>query len=101
MRRVKVGDEATAVFSAYPDEHFVGKVFSVADLLDLDTRSVKVRVAMDNPDGRFKPGMFATVRFTGTYTARVPPCRRPSSRADCGMKAPGRAILAGRGVLYR
>jgi membrane fusion protein, heavy metal efflux system len=71
VRRVKVGDEATAVFSAYPDEHFVGKVFSVADLLDLDTRSVKVRVAMDNPDGRFKPGMFATVRFAGTSTSRV------------------------------
>jgi cobalt-zinc-cadmium efflux system membrane fusion protein len=71
VRRVKVGDEATAVFSAYPDEHFVGKVFSVADLLDLDTRSVKVRVAMDNPDGRFKPGMFATVRFAGTSTERV------------------------------
>jgi len=71
LRRVKVGDEATAVFSAYPDEHFVGKVFSVADLLDLDTRSVKVRVAIDNPDGRFKPGMFATVRFAGTSTPRV------------------------------
>ena len=71
VRRVKVGDGATAVFSAYPDEHFVGKVFSVADLLDLDTRTVKVRVAMDNPDGRFKPGMFATVRFAGTSTPRV------------------------------
>jgi membrane fusion protein, heavy metal efflux system len=71
VRRVKVGDEATAVFSAYPDEHFVGKVFRVADLLDLDTRSVKVRVAMDNPDGRFKPGMFATVRFAGTSMPRV------------------------------
>ncbi len=71
VRRVKVGDEATAVFSAYPDERFVGKVFSVADLLDLDTRTVKVRVAIDNPDGRFKPGMFATVRFAGTSTPRV------------------------------
>ncbi len=71
VRRVKVGDDATAVFSAYPDEHFVGKVFRVADLLDLDTRSLKVRVAMDNPDGRFKPGMFATVRFSGTSTPRV------------------------------
>jgi len=71
VRRVKVGDQATAVFSSYPDEHFVGKVFSVADLLDLDTRTVKVRVSMDNPDGRFKPGMFATVRFAGTSMPRV------------------------------
>ena len=71
VRRVKVGDTATAVFSAYPDEHFVGKVFSVADLLDLDTRTVKVRVSIENTDGRFKPGMFATVRFAGTSTPRV------------------------------
>jgi membrane fusion protein, heavy metal efflux system len=71
VRRVKVGDAATAVFSAYPDEHFVGKVFSVADLLDLDTRTVKVRVSIENSDGRFKPGMFATVRFAGTFTPRV------------------------------
>jgi membrane fusion protein, heavy metal efflux system len=71
FRRVKVGDEATAVFSAYPDQPFTGKVFSVADLLDLDTRSVKVRVAFDNPDGHFKPGMFATVRFANASTPRV------------------------------
>lgn len=71
VRRVKVGDTATAVFSAYPDQSFSGKVFSVADLLDLETRSLKVRVAFENPEGRFKPGMFATVRFAGTSTARV------------------------------
>ncbi|MGO9766711.1 MAG: efflux RND transporter periplasmic adaptor subunit [Myxococcaceae bacterium] len=71
VRKVKVGDEAAAVFSAYPDERFVGKVFSVADLLDLDTRTVKVRVSVDNPEGRFKPGMFATVRFSGTSIPRV------------------------------
>jgi len=71
VRRVRAGDEATAVFSAYPDQTFTGKVFSVADLLDLDTRTVKVRVALENPDGRFKPGMFATVRFTGTSNAAV------------------------------
>jgi len=71
VRRVRVGDEATAVFSAYPDQADTGKVFSVADLLDLDTRTVKVRVALDNPDGRFKPGMFATVRFTGSSASAV------------------------------
>jgi len=71
VRRVKVGDEATAVFSAYPDQTYTGKVFSVADLLDLETRTVKVRVALDNPDGRFKPGMFATVRFSGSSAPAV------------------------------
>jgi cobalt-zinc-cadmium efflux system membrane fusion protein len=71
VRRVKVGDQATAVFSAYPDQSFSGTVFSVADLLDLDTRTLKTRVAFENPDGRFKPGMFATVRFAGSSVPRV------------------------------
>ena len=69
--RVRVGDEASAVFSAYPDEVFRGKVFFVADLLDLDTRTIKVRVAFENREGRLKPGMFATVRFATSSSARV------------------------------
>jgi len=69
--RVKVGDEASAVFSAYPDQSFSGKVFFVADLLDLDTRTIKVRVAFDNADGKLKPGMFASVRFASTTVPRV------------------------------
>ena len=69
--RVKVGDEASAVFSAYPNQTFTGKVFFVADLLDLDTRTIKVRVAFDNRDGRLKPGMFATVHFASSSIPRV------------------------------
>lgn len=69
--RVRVGDEASAVFSAYPSQTFSGKVFFVADLLDLDTRTIKVRVAFDNADGRLKPGMFATVRFASSSIPRV------------------------------
>ncbi|HTQ05290.1 MAG TPA: efflux RND transporter periplasmic adaptor subunit [Polyangiaceae bacterium] len=65
IRRVHVGDDANAAFEAYPDEKFTGKVLFVGDLLDPDTRTIKVRVAFDNPDFRLKPGMFATVKFQG------------------------------------
>jgi membrane fusion protein, heavy metal efflux system len=71
VRRVQVGDEASAVFSAYPNQVFNGEVFLVADLLDLDTRTIKVRVAFDNSDRKLKPGMFATVHFASSSTARV------------------------------
>ena len=30
-------------------------------MLEPDTRTTKVRLLLDNPDGRLKPGMFATV----------------------------------------
>lgn len=63
IRRVHRGDEADASFAAYPGEKFVGHVLFVGDLLDPDTRTIKVRVAFKNDDFRLKPGMFATVAF--------------------------------------
>jgi cobalt-zinc-cadmium efflux system membrane fusion protein len=71
LRRVHQGDEANAQFSAYPGEDFAGHVLSVGDLLDPDTRTIKVRVAFDNRDFRLKPGMFATVTFKSTATLEV------------------------------
>jgi cobalt-zinc-cadmium efflux system membrane fusion protein len=58
---VRKGDVATASFAAYPDSTFQGRVLFVADVLDPDTRTAKVRIAFDNPDTRLKPAMFATV----------------------------------------
>lgn len=63
IRYVAQGDEASASFSAYPGEAFAGHVLFVGDLLDPETRTIKVRVAFKNDDFRLKPGMFATVTF--------------------------------------
>lgn len=57
------GQQVNAVSAAYPDEVLRGKVLFVGDMLDPDTRTVKVRVAFPNPDNRFKPGMFMTMNF--------------------------------------
>jgi len=55
------GDPASATFAAYPTESFRGKVLFVADVLEPDTRTAKVRIAYANTDGRLRPAMFATV----------------------------------------
>ena len=55
------GDPVAATFAAFPNQVFHGKVLFVADVLDPDTRTAKVRVAFDNEDGRLRPAMFATV----------------------------------------
>lgn len=65
LRFLSVGQEVAATFNAYPDEEFHGKVLYIGDLLDPDTRATKVRIAIENPDGRFKPGMFAMVNLKG------------------------------------
>lgn len=60
---VFAGQTAQVAFDAYPGQTFAGRVCCVGDLLDPDTRRVKVRLPFDNRDGRLKPGMFATATF--------------------------------------
>jgi len=62
---LRVGQKARIDLSAYPDQAFDGTVKYIGEVLDADTRTVKVRVAVDNRQGRFRPGMFAKVVFSG------------------------------------
>lgn len=65
LAAVFAGQSADIALNAYPGEHIAGKVGYVGEVLDPDTRTVKVRVAVDNKGGRLKPGMFAQVTFSG------------------------------------
>lgn len=62
---VFVGQAAKITLNAYEGESFDGKVGYVSPVLDPDTRTAKVRIAIDNSSGRFRPGMFAKVIFSG------------------------------------
>jgi membrane fusion protein, heavy metal efflux system len=58
-------------FPAYPGQTLRGTVLFVSDVLDPDTRRTKVRIAFDNPNKAFKPGMFATAAFIAPAMARL------------------------------
>ncbi|MGK5025940.1 efflux RND transporter periplasmic adaptor subunit [Janthinobacterium sp. RB2R34] len=65
LAQVAVGQVARIHVDAWPGKSFDGKVAYVGAVLDAETRTVKVRVAIDNRTGTFKPGMFARATFTG------------------------------------
>ena len=65
IRLIHVGERVGITMVAYPGEQFEGRVARIADLLDPQTRTVKVSVDMANPVGRFRPEMFATMRHAG------------------------------------
>jgi Cu(I)/Ag(I) efflux system membrane fusion protein len=46
-----------------PDKEVCGKVSFVEPVVQEMTRTVKVRVALDNPGGAFRPGMYANLRI--------------------------------------
>jgi cobalt-zinc-cadmium efflux system membrane fusion protein len=61
LERVRLGQDVKLTVPAFPGTTFSGKVILVSSVVDPDTRSVKVRTAVPNPDGRLKPDMFANV----------------------------------------
>jgi hypothetical protein len=63
LHEVQNGEDVDIVFSALPDKKFIGKEAAIGDIVDPVTRTVKVRVTIPNPKGRFLPGMFARVDF--------------------------------------
>ncbi|HEU4817115.1 efflux RND transporter periplasmic adaptor subunit [Janthinobacterium sp.] len=65
LAQVAVGQTARITVDAWPGKAFEGKVAYVGAVLDPETRTVKVRVAIDNRAGTFKPGMFAHAGFAG------------------------------------
>jgi len=55
---IRYGQEVEFSTEAYPGQVFKGKISFRDPILNAKTRTVKVRVNVDNPDGKLKPGMF-------------------------------------------
>ncbi len=53
---------------AWPDMQFSGRVDYIGNVMDVNTRTVKARVVLDNAHGKLRPGMFAKVAI-GLETA--------------------------------
>lgn len=62
VNRIQPGIEVPVVVPAL-GQTFTGRVESVSPNMDYQSRSYKVRVIVDNPEGILKGGMFAEVRF--------------------------------------
>ena len=55
---IRYGQEAEFTTEAYPGEVFKGRISFIDPVLHDKTRTVKVRVNVDNSDGKLKPEMF-------------------------------------------
>jgi cobalt-zinc-cadmium efflux system membrane fusion protein len=61
LSRVAEGLPAEVALIAYPGRTWTGVIDYVSSTLDEDTRSVAIRVVLDNPEGVLRPGMFGTI----------------------------------------
>ncbi len=68
---IKAGDPAVAEVPALPGEHFQGQIDYLYPELTPITRTLKVRVVVQNPGKRLRPGMFAAVHLGGAMQDQV------------------------------
>lgn len=68
------GDKAQAEVTALPGQEVSGDLIYVADVVNPETRTVTVRMALANPERIFKPQMLATLKITkpGSQALTVP-----------------------------
>ncbi|MCB2107753.1 MAG: efflux RND transporter periplasmic adaptor subunit [Rhodobacteraceae bacterium] len=61
LSSLRPGLDIEATAAAYPGELFKGEVIAVDSRVDVVTRTVAIRAAIPNADGRLKPGMLMVV----------------------------------------
>ncbi|WP_290886940.1 efflux RND transporter periplasmic adaptor subunit [Arenimonas sp.] len=61
LASVAAGQPVRLVVDAYAGETFSGEVLAVEPVIDVNSRSAKVRARVPNPDYRLRPGLFARV----------------------------------------
>jgi len=60
--KIKPGDAAEVTVDAYPGRVFNGRVQYVLPQLDINTRTLPVRLVFPNPGLKLRPGMYVNVR---------------------------------------
>ena len=63
LPRVRNGQPVKVTTTAFSGTTFSGRVIFIDSVVDPESRTVKVRTEVPNPDGRLKPDMFANVEI--------------------------------------
>ncbi|SDI67173.1 efflux RND transporter periplasmic adaptor subunit [Pseudomonas panipatensis] len=58
---LKTGQEVAVRVAAYPEQTFQARIDALNPRVDIETRNLRVRASMANPDGKLLPGMFANL----------------------------------------
>ena len=84
---LQAGRGASISFSAFPGETFTGKIATINPMVDRDTRTARVTVAIPNPGGRILPGISVLTHRCArrrAWQARRPHREAPPSRRQRG-----------------
>lgn len=65
---IRIGTSVHLEFDALPGENLIGRITYLYPTVNSETRTMKVRVVLENPGLRLKPGMYGTIVIAGAST---------------------------------
>lgn len=68
---VKVGQPIEIAIDAFPEESFLGEVYAIDPLIDVNGRAIVIRARVPNTDDKLRPGLFARVNLIYESRERV------------------------------
>ena len=71
LEQIRVGQGATVTSDAYPGRTFYGRVDFIYPEVNMNTRTVKVRLVFRNPGLKLTPGMFVNVSLKAPLGRRL------------------------------
>lgn len=63
--QLAVGDEASFETPSLVGERYSGRIDFIHPVVDVDSRTVDVRIVLANPEGRLRPGLFGDAQLRG------------------------------------
>jgi len=71
IRQIDLGFDAEVTTFSYQDKVFHGKIDKIFNTIDPETKSMQVRIKLENPDFLLKPEMKATVKISNTLNEKM------------------------------
>ncbi|MEI6790676.1 MAG: efflux RND transporter periplasmic adaptor subunit [Myxococcaceae bacterium] len=71
LHEVQKDEEVVSTFNSFAGQTFLGKAAAIGDTVDPATRTVKIRVVLDNTKGLLLPGMYARCDFGQPQQAAI------------------------------
>jgi cobalt-zinc-cadmium efflux system membrane fusion protein len=87
IRFIRMGERLELELAAFPGRRFFGNVTRIADTVDPQTRTIKVRAEIDNHGGELRPEMFGRIRHTEAIE------RLPAAPAAAILQEAERAVV--------
>ena len=73
LNTIKRGQKYNLLFPSFPNEIFVANIDVIADVMNSQTRKIRVRLSLSDTQNKIRPGMYAQVNFETPHEGLMVP----------------------------